>query len=207
MKGDSVKALGNANIISNSPKTPTWDPIGHGITIGDGNNVSADYAIALGSNNIVSGKYAIGTGYKNTASGLYSFTAGSFNTSSENSTTAIGCYNTASAGYAIAGGYHSTASGGLAIAIGYEVIAKHLCQTAIGMYNVADPSTATVGNRGNYIEIVGNGTGNNARSNARTLDWEGNESLAGSITLGKGTANETTLTAAQLKQLITLLDN
>ena len=56
-----------------------------------------------------------------------------------------------------------------------------------------------------YVEIVGNGTADNARSNARTLDWDGNEYLAGSITLGKGTTDEVTLTAAQLKQLLALL--
>ena len=54
----------------------------------------------------------------------------------------------------------------------------------------------------NYIEIVGNGLDENARSNARTLDWSGNESLAGSLTLGMGTANETTLTAQQTKAII-----
>lgn len=56
-----------------------------------------------------------------------------------------------------------------------------------------------------YAEICGNGTADNARSNARTLDWSGNEALAGSLTLGKGTADETTITAAQLAQLLALL--
>lgn len=55
-----------------------------------------------------------------------------------------------------------------------------------------------------YAEIVGNGD-SATRSNARALDWDGNESLAGSITLGKGTSDEVTLTAAQLKQLLALL--
>lgn len=65
-----------------------------------------------------------------------------------------------------------------------------------------------------YVEIVGNGYAEmddqfnvtEYRSNARTLDWDGNESLAGSITLGKGTTDEVTLTAAQLKQLLALLN-
>ena len=55
-----------------------------------------------------------------------------------------------------------------------------------------------------HIEIVGKGT-SSARSNARTLDWAGNEALAGGLTLGKGTADETTITAAQLKALLALL--
>ena len=32
-----------------------------------------------------------------------------------------------------------------------------------------------------YVEIVGNGASNNTRSNARTLDWEGNERIAGDL--------------------------
>jgi hypothetical protein len=33
----------------------------------------------------------------------------------------------------------------------------------------------------NYAEIIGNGTADNARSNARALDWNGNEYLKGDI--------------------------
>ena len=54
-------------------------------------------------------------------------------------------------------------------------------------------------------EVIGNGTDDLNRSNIRVLDWSGNESLAGSLTLGKGTSDETTITAAQLKQLLALL--
>lgn len=36
----------------------------------------------------------------------------------------------------------------------------------------------------NYAEIIGNGTANNARSNARALDWDGNEHLMGDVYVG-----------------------
>ena len=36
----------------------------------------------------------------------------------------------------------------------------------------------------NYVEIVGNGTADDARSNARVLDWEGNERLMGDVYVG-----------------------
>ena len=177
-----AKAFGQVNTVSGEA----------GTAIGRGNNVSGAGGQAIGENNTVSGPYAVAIGRQNT--------------SSENSSTAFGYYNTASGGYSLAGGAGSVASGGVAVAVGYGVNANHLCQYAIGSYNVPDDSTASAANRGNYIEIVGNGTGNNARSNARTLDWSGNESLAGNITLGKGTADEVTLTAAQLKQLIATLN-
>lgn len=41
----------------------------------------------------------------------------------------------------------------------------------------------------NYAEIIGNGS-LSVPSNARTLDWDGNEELAGDLTLKKGTADE-----------------
>jgi hypothetical protein len=55
---------------------------------------------------------------------------------------------------------------------------------------------------GKYAEVIGNGDSDNARSNARTLDWDGNEKLAGGLTLGMGTANESSISAAQLSALL-----
>ncbi len=176
-----------------------------GVAIGQLNVISGDVGKALGRSNIVSGIAAIAIGEANKASGSYSVAIGRQNTTSEYCAIAIGYYNTASAEHAFSSGIGSVASGGASTAIGCFVIANHLGQIALGMYNEADPSTASVAQRGNYVEIVGNGTGENARSNARTLDWNGNEALAGSITLGKGTADEVTLTAADLKRLLALL--
>jgi hypothetical protein len=57
---------------------------------------------------------------------------------------------------------------------------------------VADDSPASGTQRGNYIEIVGNGTDPRPQSlsNARTLDWNGNERLAGKLTLGAAPTND-----------------
>lgn len=40
----------------------------------------------------------------------------------------------------------------------------------------------TSSSRDTYIEIVGNGSDSNNPSNARTLDWQGNETIAGTLT-------------------------
>ena len=93
-------------------------------------------------------------------------------------------------------GNDTVASGSSAHAEGSNTIAASNYQHVFGKYNVSS-------NNHTYVEIVGNGD-SNARSNARTLDWSGNESLAGSLTLGKGTVDETTITAAQLKGLLSL---
>lgn len=78
-------------------------------------------------------------------------------------------------------GKNSHAEGKGTTALGSE-------QHVQGRYNIADADDT-------YAEIVGNGTAHNSRSNARTLDWLGNEELAGGLTLGKDTANEVTITA------------
>ena len=94
----------------------------------------------------------------------------------------LGC--TASGDRSFAAGYNNTASGAASFCSGYGNEAKYLCQYVFGMYNAPDvKSGAGAGDKGNYIEIVGNGTISTA-SNARTLDWDGNEVLAGSLTLG-----------------------
>ena len=52
-----------------------------------------------------------------------------------------------------------------------------------GEYNILD-SSGTTTTRGTYVHIVGNGTADNARSNAHTLDWSGNAWFAGDVYVG-----------------------
>ena len=120
------------------------------------------------------GNYSAAIGYMGRASGYVSTSIGMGNKS-------IGTYSTAI-------GYGSLSSGTASTAIGDHVDAKNRAQLVFGQYNISDPSTTTSSDRGTYIEIVGNGAGLNIqtleeeRSNARTLDWQGNETLAGDLT-------------------------
>ena len=88
---------------------------------------------------------------------------------------------------------NNTASGDYSHAAGNSTIANHKSQYVFGEFNLADDSNNSANARGNYIEIVGNGTNDSARANARTLDWNGNEILAGDLTINKGQSNEATL--------------
>ena len=63
---------------------------------------------------------------------------------------------------------------------------------------------ASVSGRDEVLEIAGNGM--TFPHNARILDMDGNEKLAGTLTLGYDTADEVTVTAAQLKALLALLN-
>lgn len=138
------------------------------------------------------------------ALGVHSHAEGSGTTASSSQSHAEGSGTTASGAISHAEGNNTTASGSVSHAEGDSTIAAGNCQHVFGKFNIEETRQST-SDPWVYVEIVGNGTKDSARSNARTLDWRGNEELAGSLTLGKGTADEVTITAAQLKQLINML--
>lgn len=190
------------------------------VAMGFGTKAIGTCAVAEGLCSIASGveSHAEGAGTK--ALGVYSHAEGAYTEAQAAShaegqyTAATGAVSHAEGGNTVASGSRSHAEGAYTVASGKRshaegehTIANHFAQHVFGQYNIADPSQAAATAAGNFIEIVGNGTADDARSNARTLDWSGNEELAGSITLGKGTADEVTLTAASLKSLLALLSN
>lgn len=110
------------------------------------------------------------------------------------------CNTTIYAEAAHAEGIHTESRGQGSHSEGIYTVATADASHVVGKYNVIDDNE-------DYVEIVGNGTESSYRSNARTLDWNGNESLAGSLTLGMGSADEVTITAAQLTQLLALISS
>lgn len=134
-----------------------------------------DYVTAGKKSGTNLGTKATAEGYNTTASGQHSHAEG---------------YETIASGTrSHAEGQTTTASGTISHAEGSYTIANHAIQHVFGAYNIADTNPASVDYRGDYVEIVGNGTADNARSNARTLDWLGNEVLAGKLTVGAGPTN------------------
>lgn len=95
--------------------------------------------------------------------------------------TAEGYSTTASGDWSHAEGDTTIASGNSSHAEGSYTTAQRQSQHVFGEYNVLDTTGSTT-TRGAYVEIVGNGT-SSTRSNARTLDWSGNEVLAGALSL------------------------
>lgn len=154
-----------------------------------------------------SGNGSHSEGFYTVASGKGSHAEGENTTASGKGSHSEGRHTISEGLYTHAEGADTRAKGDNSHAEGKGTLALCGHQHVFGLYNVADPSSPSAVNyRGTYVEIVGNGTAENLRSNARTLDWSGNESLAGGLTLGKGTADETTITATQLKALIALLN-
>lgn len=103
---------------------------------------------------------------------------------------------------ALAEGKNTKAVGDQSHVQGLGTIANYASQHVFGEYNIPDSiQNGSSNSKGNYIEIVGNGTGSNIqnRSNARTLDWNGNEILAGKLTLGA--EGETQYDAPNIQQV------
>lgn len=81
------------------------------------------------------------------------------------------------------------------VAIGDHINANGKYEFSFGRYNVSGRSSLPIVDgdydydaEGTYVETVGNGT-SSTRSNARTLDWSGNEWLAGTLTASGATIN------------------
>lgn len=165
--GKSIVSIYKVNIITN-------DEMKKAALLREGceNIASGDYSHAEGSNNTTNGYCSHAEGWRNTASGDGSHIEGWSNTASGDGSHAEGSNNTASGSYSHVEGYDNEASG----------YATHVQ----GKYNIIQQVTGPSYN-GKYCHIVGNGTSDTARSNAHTLDWNGNAWFAGDVYIG-GTA-------------------
>ena len=161
---------------------------------GSGTLASGTSSHAEGSLSTASGNYAHAEGLRTTASGANSHVEGDSTSASAYASHAEGGETTASGFCAHAEGAGSIASGYASHAEGVYTIANHKSQHTFGEFNIEDASATETNERGTYIEIIGNGTGNSARSNARTLDWNGNEELAGDLKINAGGNNELSVT-------------
>lgn len=99
---------------------------------------------------------------------------------------AEGSLNTANGENAHAEGYRNIASGSYSHVEGYDNEASGHATHVQGKFNVVQSVTGP-NYLGKYCHIVGNGTSDTARSNAHTLDWNGNAWFAGNVYTG-GTA-------------------
>lgn len=148
---------------------------------GNGCESSGASSHAEGFDTIASASYSHAEGYQSQATYTNAHAEGCVTTASGESSHSEGTSTEASAVGAHAEGSNTTASGHYSHAEGHSTVANHKSQHVFGECNILDTSTELSSARGNYVEIVGNGFGTTL-SNARTLDWSGNEWLAGSLT-------------------------
>ena len=150
----------------------------------EGYNTTASGSIshAEGRSTIASGEASHAEGDNTQASGLASHAEGDNTTASGDYSHAEGLVTTASGETSHAEGCGAEASGKYSHAEGNQTIANSQSQHVQGEYNVLD--TENFEGRGTYAHIVGNGTSFSARSNAHTLDWDGNAWFARDVYVG-----------------------
>ena len=128
---------------------------------------------AEGGSTTASGANSHAEGFSTTASGDTSHAEGFSTTASGNFSHAEGSGTTASAHTSHAEGRWTIASGDYSHSQNWGTTAQRRAQTAIGEYNTVDTGGSNTTTRGTYAFIIGNGTGENARSNALVVDWNG----------------------------------
>lgn len=138
-----------------------------GSSVQDAEYKIGQYAVTEGSNTKAQGRAAHAEGNQSTANGSYSH--------------AEGFYTQASGTSSHAEGLQTKALGSYSHVEGIRTKSTHAYQHVFGAYNKLDSSSNLSDEKGTYIEIVGNGTSDNL-TNARTLDWQGNETLSGKLT-------------------------
>lgn len=140
---------------------------------------------AQGQNSHTEGENTIASNTAAHAEGASTKATGANAHSEGNKTTASGPYSHAENNSTIASGEASHAEGKQTQALGYQSHAE-------GNNTIASKDTWNQHVQGrfntpmdnNYAHIVGNGTSENDRRNAHTLDWNGNAWFAGNVTIG-----------------------
>lgn len=191
-KDDSEMVIDTSNLISKENPVFTGSMSMNrkeGATIGE-------YSVAIGKTVEASGECSYAEGKNTTASGWSSHAEGE-ETKAKGQTShaegdnsiAEGISSHAEGSYAVASGITSHAEGEGTKAYGKSSHAEGSFTTASsnyqhvqGKYNIEDKSNK-------YAHIVGNGKSGMERSNAHTLDWEGNAWYAGKLSQ-EGTPTE-----------------
>ena len=148
-------------------------------------NPDDDYTTASGEGSHAEGAACHATGYYAHAEGLRTISSGGNGSHSE------GYWTTASGNNAHSEGYKTTASNSCTHAGGTNAVASGLHSFAHGQYVTAGYAQQSVlgrynNNKSTSLFEIGNGTADNARSNAFEVDASGNVTAGGNITDGQG---------------------
>ena len=202
-EGNCTTASGNAshsegnstnkatNVITNlSTSTPNddiidaWDSDCFSLAKGTASHAEGGDTLALGNYSHAEGQWTVASGEKShaegdstTANGSNSHSEGYGTTATALASHAEGLNTIANGNQSHAEGENTVANGSASHVEGNYTIAASDNQHVQGKYNIED-TTST------YAHIVGNGTNTDDRSNAHTLDWNGNAWFAGNVTIG-----------------------
>ena len=183
-KDDSEMVIDTSNLISKENPVFTGSmSLGRkeGTTVGEGSyavgasvTASGAFSHAEGFFTDASGSDSHAEGYSTKASGSESHAEGFGAKALGSKSHAEGFNTTASGQSSHAEGVSTSASGDYSHVEGCGTIALGDYQHVQGKYNIKDT-------KGKYAHIVGNGSDADTRSNAHTLDWDGNAWYAGKL--------------------------
>ncbi len=139
----------------------------HTIASGEASHAEGNNTVASGENSHAEGSNAKAIGDTSHAEGYYTEASGSCSHAEGLNVKAIGMYSHAE-------GSETKTKGRNSHAEGYSTIASGEYQHVEGKNNIEDTTNT-------YVHIVGNGTSDTARSNAHTLDWDGNAWYKGKL--------------------------
>lgn len=227
--GDQAHAEGNSD--SNTGGLFDWTTVTANDVYEKHSTSSTRFGIAFGTSSHSEGHNCAAIGHSSHAEGNATVTNNSYAHAEGNATKALGIAShaegsttTASGSYSHAEGYNTKASYSTAHAEGYQTeacnsnahaegensIASGMISHAEGNYTIARGGAQHTQGRFNiedtankYAHIVGNGQNNDNRSNAHTVEWNGNAVFAGSCT---ATSHPTT-SDRTLKENINYISN
>ena len=153
------------------------------------NSASGNYSLAQGNGTTASNRSAHAEGAGTAASGPDSHAEGNGCYADGSASHAEGLQTTAAGSYAHSEGDNTYAQGNASHAEGYGTRTDGRAQHVFGEYNEYDENeTDRKTQRGDFVEMVGCGSSSLNRSNARTLDWDGNEKLKGGLYIDMDTS-------------------
>ncbi len=167
--GANTKAsqIGTVSIGTNTSATGVYDA-----SFGYATAASGGAATSMGYFTTASGGYATSMGFETKASGHAATSMGLQAIAEGYTATSMGGATIASGDYATSMGFLTAARGNRAVSMGNQTIAKSDNSLVVGKFN---DTTAT-----NRLFEIGNGTANNARTNALTVIDNGNVGIGNS---------------------------
>lgn len=188
--GNGSAATKNFIIGENNSATGTQNAI-----FGFSNNATGLYNVLLGQNNTAAatGSYSVLSGFNNVAYGFASYVSGILNTSRGAYSRVTGMQNIATGAYSQVSGLYSVSdtsaypawTANTSYAVGDHVTTAdgqgYICATANSDATFTSSKWTSELFNSNKAFIIGNGTADNARSNAMAIDWAGNQYLKGDI--------------------------
>ena len=168
-EGDNTKAFGVASHAEGYNTTASAE---YTHAEGYGTQAISRYTHTEGYSTYALNQASHAEGYDTEATGHYSHAEGQYTKATSSSAHAEGYWSEAKGQASHAEGSNTKASGLYSHAEGKYTIASGEAQHAQGKYNIEDTENK-------HAFIIGNGSSNSERSNAFTVDWNGDTKMAG----------------------------